>query len=169
MDPIGEPTEAPIGEPTVEPSGSPAASSPGASAAACTGLDRNREFFAQVAAGVAWDVYCAVLPAGWIVDAGSYRLPAGGKLDIAYKGPSGRRLQLREGAFCAEASGCVPDGTDGGEALFGDRAGVLVHAADGSIAVVVDRGSKVSWLAIGTGVSETNLRDYLAALVKVAP
>lgn len=168
-DPGLEPSVEPTDEPTVEPSESAAASDPGAPAAACTGNDKNREFFALVAAAVDWDVYCAVLPARWSVDAGSYRLPAGGKMDIAYKGPGGRRLQLREGAFCTDPGGCVPDGTDGGEAMFGDRAGVLVHATDGSIAVVVDRGSKVSWLAIATGVSETDLRDYLAAMVKVGP
>lgn len=168
-DPGLEPSVEPTDEPTVGPSESATASGPAASAAACTGTDKNRVFFASIAAGVDWDVYCAVLPARWLVDAGSYRLPAGGKMDIAYKGPGGRRLQLREGAFCTDPGGCVPDGTDGGEAMFGDRAGVLVHAADGSIAVVVDRGSKVSWLAIATGVSETDLRDYLAAMVKVAP
>ena len=168
-DPALEPSSEPTEEPTAEPSESAAASDPGAPAAACTGNDKTREFFALVAAAVDWDVYCAALPAGWFVDVGSYRLTAGGKLQIAYKGPDGRRLQLNEGAFCTEPGGCVPDGADGGEAMFGDRAGVLVTAADGSIAVVVDRGATISWLATATGVSEADLRDHLAAMVKVGP
>ncbi len=98
----GEPTESP-GEPTKSPrpTASPAA-------ADCTGSDDNRAFYAGVAADVAWDVYCPVLPAGWFVDTGAFRLSGGGTMEISYKGPGGQRLAIREGHYCAGQTGCVP-------------------------------------------------------------
>jgi hypothetical protein len=136
-------------------------------AAACSGSDRNRDFYAAVAQAVDWDVYCAVLPGGWYVDQGTYRLANGGRLEIAYKGPAGARLELREGAFCSEADGCVPAGTEVGEAAFGDRAGTLVELADGGWAVVVDRGERISWLAVGEGLAQAEFADLVAHLARV--
>ena len=50
--------------------------------------------------------------AGWFVEAGQYRLAAGGRLAIAYRGPGGARFSLDEGAWCTDGSGCVPAGTE---------------------------------------------------------
>lgn len=183
----GSPGATPEASSTPPPSGSPSASPsesssppPSASAgpsttslpnpnpaAACSGSDRNRDFYAAVAEAVEWDVYCAVLPAGWYVDRGTYRLANGGRLEIAYNGPGGARFELREGAFCSEAGGCVPPGTEGGEAAFGDRSGVLVELADGGWAIVVDRGQPISWLAVGEGLTETEFVDLAARLARV--
>lgn len=137
-------------------------------AAACSGSDRNRDFFAAVAQAVDWDVYCAVLPGGWYVDQGTYRLAGGGRLEIAYTGPGGARFELREGAFCSDASGCVPPGTEAGEAVFGNRRGTLVELTDGGWAVVVDRGARISWLAVGVGLERDAFLDLAARLALVA-
>jgi hypothetical protein len=156
-------------------SASPSVLEPGASAsagtgaaAACSGTDKNREFFQAAAAAVSWTVYCAVLPTGWFVESGTYRGSGGGWLQIAYKGPGGARLELREGAFCSAADGCVPPGSDSGVGTFGDRPGTLVKLDSGGWAVVVDRGKPISWLAVGTGVDQATFQRLAAALAIVA-
>jgi hypothetical protein len=172
-----EPTEPPASEetpseatetppPVDEPSAS-ASSGPGP-AAACSGNDKNRDFFVAAAAALNWPVYCAVLPAGWFVDSGEYRRAAGGRLEIAYKGPGGARLELREGAFCTIDDGCVKPGTENGEASFGDRTGTLVGLDDGGWVIIVDRVEPVSWLAVGHGMDEEAFRAIAAALSVVS-
>jgi hypothetical protein len=165
---------APAEQPTVLPSSAPESATPstGASpsasgsgaAAACSGTDKNREFFQTAAAAVKWTVYCAVLPAGWFVDSGSYRGTSGGWVQIAYKGPGGARLELHEGAFCTTTDGCVPPGTDAGTAPFGNLTGTFVTLGGGGWAVVVDRAKPISWLAVGTGMDQATFRGLAGAL-----
>jgi hypothetical protein len=151
--------------PPVEPSAS-ASAGPGP-AGACSGSDENRDFFRAAAAVLSWTVYCAVLPAGWFVDSGQYRQASGGWVQIAYRGPGGARLELHEGAFCTASDGCVPSGTESGDAPFGDKTGTFVALDDGGWAVVVDRGEKISWLAVGTGLDEAAFRAIAGALTIV--
>ncbi len=146
-------------------SGSPAGGD--GSAAACSGLPTNRDFFAAAAAALDWDVYCGVFPEGWFVETGSYRLRDGGQLTIAYRGPNGARLELRQGAFCGDPNGCVPSGQEQGQAAFGDRQGTLVVLDGGGYAIVVDRGAPISWLAIGANLDEASFRALVAALHRV--
>jgi hypothetical protein len=121
-------------------------------ALACTGDAEQQDFFAAIAEAVDWDVYCPILPNGWFVEAGNYRLADRGRLQIAYSGPGDARLELFEGAFCTNDDGCVPAGADAGAAAFGPRQGVLVEGGDGSLSVVVERGAAVSWLVTGTAL-----------------
>lgn len=161
LEPLATPSPSSIAEP------SPSGSAGTGAAAACSGSDENRQFFEAAATTLNWTVYCAVLPAGWFVDSGEYRRAGGGRLEIAYRGPGGARLELREGAFCADGSGCVPSGTDSGDAAFGDKTGSLLATDDGGWAVVVDRGAALSWLAVGTGLDEDAFRAIAAALTAV--
>ena len=151
--------------PPVEPSAS-ASAGPGP-AGACSGSDENRDFFRAAAAVLSWTVYCAVLPAGWFVDSGQYRQASGGWVQIAYRGPGGARLEVHEGAFCTASDGCVPSGTESGDAPFGDKTGTFVALDDGGSAVVVDRGEKISWLVVGTGLDEAAFRAIAGALTVV--
>ena len=165
------PSEAPSAAPTesATPSTAPSSPSPSTepgSASACSGTDNNRTFFEDAAAAVGWTVYCAVLPAGWFVDSGQYRGSGGGRVEIAYKGPGGARFELHEGAFCSAADGCVPAGSDAGDAAFGDRTGTLVTLDGGGWAVVVDRGKSISWLAVGTGMDRASF-ERLAGAVSI--
>ena len=84
-----------------------------------------------------------------------------------YRGPNGAQFELHEGAFCGDADGCVPGGSDAGSAAFGDQSGTLVTGDDGRYAVVVDRGDDISWLAIGDGLDVEVFKDFAAALVRV--
>ena len=152
--------------PTVSPSPQPG------SADACSGTAENRNFYAALAASVAWDVYCAVLPPGWFVDSapnsGSYRLSNGGRLSITYRGPNGARLVIREGSYCAGLPDCVPSGTDVGSARFGDRDARLLDLGNGSwLVVVAPAGADVDWQATGSGMDGPALAGYTAAFARV--
>lgn len=135
---------------------------------ACSGSDANREFFRQAAASMAWPVYCAVLPDGWFLEAGSYRLADGGRLEVAYRGPGDARLAIVEGNACAgtDADACAPRDTVLGVAILGDRDGELARLANGLV-LDLDRGGSPSWRVTGLGLSEEAFRELCAALVVV--
>lgn len=154
-------TEAPSA-PAIEPSANPGSS------AGCTGSDANRDFFASMAAAVDWTVYCPVLPDGWFVDDGQYRLAGGGWMRISYDGPGDAGILLQQGAFCAEADGCVPGGQDIGETAFGDRTGTLVSGGDGRWSIVVDRGAARSWLLTVSGLDESGARSIAEDMLAIA-
>ncbi len=138
-----------------------------AGAAACSGSAENRDFFASLAAAVDWPVYCPVLPDGWFVQSGQYRLADGGRLEIVYQGPQRAVVTLEEGAFCTIQGGCVPPGEDVGPAAFDGHDGMLVALDDGSWAIALDREASLSWLLIVTGLDETTARSIAAGLVVV--
>ncbi|MEK6721064.1 MAG: hypothetical protein AABZ33_10400 [Chloroflexota bacterium] len=163
--PVPSATDAPSASPSQSPD--PNATPGPPPEAACAGTDDNRAFFASAATVLSWDVYCAVLEAGWFLQTGQYRQAGGGLVELVYRGPGGRTLQLREGHFCAEPEGCVPSGSAIGDAPFGNRVGTLVSADDGSWAVTVDATVPPSWLAIGTGMTEAELRALTAALHRI--
>lgn len=167
--PTEEPTQAPTDEPTGTPGETPGPTSSPGSAAACSGNDDNRAFYVGVAGAVAWDVYCPVLAAGWFVDTGSFRLSGGGRMDISYRGPGGQRIEIRQGAFCDDASGCPPSGSDVGPARFGDRAARLYEtgATPGTPIVFAAGGGSIGWEAVGIGMDGTTLAAYTAAFAKV--
>ncbi len=159
---------------TIEPapsetSAAPATPAGAGSAAACSGDDRNQDFYASMAAAVEWTVYCPVLPDGWFVDDGRYRLAGGGWLEISYDGPGEARLSLRQGAFCTSGDGCVPGGEPIGQTDFGDRTGDLVATDDGAFAIVVDRGATPSWLLVVNGLDEAAARAIAGDLHAIAP
>lgn len=162
--PTGEATEPPTGEPSLAPTDTPAPSA--GDAAACGGSEENRAFYAAVAEAVTWDVYCAVLPAGWFVDTGSFRLAGGGRLEIAYKGPDGQRIEIRQGAFCAGDDDCIPGGPDAGTASFGDRPARLVDVGGGAWLVVAEGGA-VNWEAKGIRMDGPTLAGHTAAFARV--
>jgi hypothetical protein len=136
---------------------------------ACSDNVSEQDFYAKVVAVVDWDVYCPGLPAGWRLQAGTYRLPGDGFLEISYVDRSGASLELGEGAFCDQADGCVPAGEDVGATPFGDRVATLVAGADGSWAIVVDRGAEVSWVLIGRSIDEASFRAIAAGMIRVEP
>jgi hypothetical protein len=164
-DATDEPTDEPSDEPTAEPSDEP--SSAAGPASACSGTAKNKDFFAKAAANVEWTVYCPVLPDGWFVVTGRYRLASGGRLEISYRGPGGASFTLREGAFCGDPDGCIPAGSELGGAAFGDRNGTMIAADDGSWAIVVDAGANPSWLLVAEVASEEAARKIGESLVAV--
>lgn len=138
---------------------------PGA-AAMCTGSDDNRTFFEGIASRADWPVLCGVLPSGWFVSQGSYRLASGGKLLVSYKGPGGATIALSQGAFCSSAGGCVPDGSAVGAAALGPLDGTLYQTADG-FAIIAAPGENPSWLMTTRGLDQASAVAYAAALAEV--
>jgi hypothetical protein len=159
---------APAGSGAPSGSAEPSASAVPGGADACSGNDANRAFYANLARSVSWQVFCAVLPKGWFVSSGLYRLANGGKLLISYKGPGGATLSLSEGAFCADGSGCVPAGSDAGDAAFGSLSGTLVTVDAGGFAIVAARGQTPSWLMVTQGLDQATTVSLGAALAEVA-
>lgn len=159
------PSEAPVHTATpVTPT-----ESAGTAASACTGSDENRSFFDQAAASMAWPVYCAVLPDGWFLEAGSYRLADGGRLDVTYRGPGDAHISIVEGTICAagaDIDACAPRDALIGSAAFGDREGELGRLANGLV-LDVDRGATPSWRATGLGLTEEAFRAIGAAFMVV--
>ena len=158
-DPGGTPLDSP------SPSAGPASPAPGG--AGCTGSVGNRDFFSSVAASVDWTVYCAVLPDGWFIESGNYRLRSQGQMRVAYRGPDGAHLVLSEGAFCTDANGCVPNGQANGSATFGDLDGTMYNLDGGGLAIVVDQGAAISWLAIGGNLDQPTFQELVAELHRV--
>jgi len=174
--PEGSPSEAPSDEPTITPSDlptdepSPSSSSGGPSSSpaqggtgACLGSAETRDFFSSFAQSVSWPVYCAVMPKGWSVEKGSYRLRNGGRLTISYRRRTdGARIVLDEGAVCAETSPCVAAGTDLGTTAFADRQADL--SSGSGFAAVVDQTENPAWLLTGTGLDQGAFTGFAAKL-----
>jgi hypothetical protein len=147
------------------PSGSPEpAPSPSSAASVCSGAKDTPDFYESFANSVNFPVYCAVLPAGWSLVSGTYRLANGGHITINFRRKSdSATFELDEGSFCADNSGCVPSGTSAGSGPYGDLSGSLVQTATG-FALVVAKGEKPSWLAIGNGLDQATFVALTAAL-----
>lgn len=145
-----------------------ASSRPGSPSDACSESDANRVFFRQAAASMTWPVYCAALGDGWFVDAGSFRLANGGRLEVTYRGPDEARFALVEGNVCegADVETCAPRDAVIAPATFGDREGTLGRLANGLV-LDVDRGANPSWRATGLGLTEEAFRAICAGLVAV--
>ncbi len=163
--PSVEPTEAPTEEPTVVPTASPESTpsetagtsgSPSAGAAGrCSGSNETKDFFSSFAQEVPWPVYCAVLPAGWSVEKGTYRLKDGGLLTISYhRRADGARIVFAEGAVCQETKPCVPAGSSLGQVDFGDRQADLVDAGTAGLVAAVDQPENPAWVLTGTGIDQ---------------
>ncbi len=163
---------APASAPTPHLSGSPQLLPPGdPGTAECAGSAENRDFFAAAAQSFSWDVYCAVLPDGWFVDTGSFRLADGGTLVVGYRGPGDVRIDLQQGAYCTTGgSACSPRDHELGPAPYGDRSGTLVtlgpSESDG-YAVYVDPGAAPSWSITGKGMDQATFSAIAAALHRV--
>jgi len=164
--PTDQPTPTPEPTPTDGASPTPSGSASAGTTAACFGSSDTKDFFSSFAQSVPWPVYCAVLPAGWSVEKGSYRLRDGGRLTISYRRRAdGARLVLSEGALCHDPTPCVPSGSSVGATPFGDREAELVATTDpAGFAAVVDKDQDPSWLLTGTAIDEADFRAIAAAL-----
>jgi hypothetical protein len=152
--------------PTDQPSGSPgSAPTPTAGGTgACLGSTDTRDFFASFAQSVSWPVYCAVLPKGWSVEKGTYRLKNGGRLTITYRRRAdSARVVLDEGTVCVDTNPCVPAGTSIGTAPFADRQAEL-RSNSGGLAAVVDATENPAWLLTATGLTEKDFRSITTNL-----
>jgi hypothetical protein len=155
---------------TATPTASPTpAASPTSRAAACTGNASNKAFFAEAAENEPFDVYCAVLPSTWWLEAGQYTLPDGGRVGAYYKNAAGSLVQIAEGAYCTTSpAACSPHISVIGPASFGGLAGTLEVMAAGPIwAIYVAPGTTHAYAMIGKGMSQAQFVAWAAAARKV--
>jgi hypothetical protein len=156
-------TPTPIPAPTAPP---PAAAVPSTN---CTGSADNKAFWGTAATLMSWDVYCPVLPSGWIVADGNYDGTHGGSIKMTWNGPGAAKLEIDEGAFCtSDAATCSPHATVVGPSTFGDQLGSLDTVSDGSFAVYVNPGTATGYTLTGSGMGQDVFVSYAAALLKVA-
>jgi hypothetical protein len=171
--PPSESTAVPPSETPAETAGPPpsdaASPSPAGrgSAADCSGTDNNRDFFADAANALDFDVYCPVLPRGWFVETGEYQLRNGGLLRISYRGPGGTGIDLLERGPCEAGDDCMPSGTEEGEASIGSRPATVIALDDGGLMVVAQATGEGIWSVTGTGLDEAALTRIAADLVLV--
>jgi hypothetical protein len=170
--PVESPSSGPISSTGPSPGPTPGdssgpAPSPTNAASVCSGAKDTPDFYESFASSVNFPVYCAVLPAGWSLVSGTYRLAGGGHITIQFRRRSDNAtFELDQGSFCTDSSGCVPNGTAVGSGPYGDLTGDLIQTSNG-YALVVARGEKPSWLAVGTGLDQATFVALTAALVSV--
>jgi hypothetical protein len=154
---------------TAAPSDTPIASAaPSSVAGACTGTADHQAFFADAAAKLPFDVYCAVLPAGWWLQSADYQQSNSGAVNVVYKNTPGATVSLHEGNFCADPSTCWVIVSTVGSASFGPVAGSLVVASATPVyGVYVGPHTTRSYVITGSGLTQAKFVAIAAALVKV--
>jgi hypothetical protein len=179
---VDTPTPAPL--PTTSPAASPtlaatptlaAEPTPTApplvvvAASGCTGSAANKAFIAEVAGKMTWNVYCGVMPSGWAFSGGTYELAAGGRMRMAYRGPSGGILEVQEGAFCiTDAAACSPRVATLQSVWMGQTPGTMVSRSDGKLAVYVSPGTPQAYEIVAAGVTQENLAAIVSVFAQVS-
>jgi hypothetical protein len=140
-----------------------------ASAMPCTGSGTVKQWFADQWSHLAFDLYCAVLPAGWGVVKVQADYTKGGVV-AQYKNGAGNTVDVYEGSFCTMS----PNPCSGvwgpvvGPVLFGPLTGELAGSS-GSWAVFVHTASpKVMYTMVGSGMTQVAITAYAAAMHKVS-
>jgi hypothetical protein len=136
----------------------------------CTGDAVGAGSFKAASMGAKFDVYCAVLPAGWQRESMTGYEDGTTAVTAVYRGPNGETFGLSEGDICSLGAGACPTGgTDLGKAMFGDREGRLVGGPPGAdFALYVALGESPSWTATGKGITVETFRALTGALIVVA-
>jgi hypothetical protein len=160
-----EDTTTPSDEPSLSPSPEPTPTgSPAPPAAPCTGNADNRAFIAVAAHNLRFDVYCAILPSSWWLQAGEYDVANGGLITIDYKTSSGATINLAEGNICPTT--CAAAGSLVGQAKFGDRDATL-YTISGTWLLFVGSLGDPEYKMTGKGMTQANFIAWAAALYTV--
>ena len=143
------------------------------SAAVCTGGAESKEFFAISAGRASFDVYCAVLPATWLLQKGNYYWRGSGDfIDVFYKGPGSSLIELQQGAQCtASAATCSFRLTTIGTTAFASLSGELGTYGSTSTpdyVIYVDPGTNHGYTLIGKDVTKAEMVAFAAAMTRVA-
>ncbi len=156
------PTPAPTPTPAATPTPTPVPT-PTSRADACSGTADHKSFFAEAAAVLTFDVYCAVLPSGWWLKAASYTVPNGGYLEVTY-GSATQTFVVREGRDCPPDKACIAYGGPVGAASFGPLSGQLyLNSTTYSLVVT----SPKPYVMYASGMTQAKFTSLAAAFVKV--
>jgi hypothetical protein len=163
------------------PTATPIPSARTTAADKCSGTAKNKAFFVEVAANVAFDVYCVVLPSDWRINWGAYVLEDGGRMTVEYKNTRGFYLVLEEGSRCyGECYPCsIPwcSGFPGDEHIWlGDLGAYLLLSGKARTYIPPDNyweafapvGSYIIYTLEGGGMSKATFLKIAAGMVKVS-
>jgi hypothetical protein len=170
--PSVSPSESPSESPSVSPSESPSESpspsgSPTSPAAGCTGSEAHKEYFANAANNLPFDVYCAVLPSGWWLQASEYHR-ANEYLYVLYRNNAGIEVILISGRLCADLSTCMDLFPVLDSASFDGLAGTMRSIGGSGHGVFVSPHSVPGYALVNpTGLSQAKVAQYAAAVIKV--
>jgi hypothetical protein len=135
----------------------------------CTGEAEGAGSFKAASMSAKFDVYCAVLPAGWQRTAMNEFTQVVTEVTATYTGPNGEKFELAEGNFCTQSATACSPGESLGTAMFGDREGRLVASPPGAdFGLYVAPGESPSWKATGSGITLETFESLTAALIVVA-
>jgi hypothetical protein len=166
--PAPTPTAAPTDTPTPTPTSSPTPSAwPTSQAALCTGNASNKAFFVEAASNLSFAVYCAVLPSGWWLESGDYKLTPTAQLSVLYKNAKGDWFSLKEGDVCPPPTLCAMAGSPAGPASFGGLAGTLWVASPSFYTIIVGPAGHPSYAVGGQYMTQAQFVAWAAALKKV--
>lgn len=169
LTPAPEPTPTPEASPT--PTASPtlsAAPTLPADVVPCTGSATVKQWFADQAKLVNFDLYCAVLPSGWGVVKVQVDYIQGGVV-AQYKNAAGYTLVVYEGSFC----GMSPNPCSGfwtptvGPTPFASLTGELDGSGGMWSVLVTTSNPKVRYNVVGEGMTMASIKSYSAAMHKV--
>jgi hypothetical protein len=166
--PTAEATPSPTEEPSPSESPSPSGS-PTSPAAGCTGSEAHKEYFVNAAKDLPWDVYCAVLPSGWWLHESEYERADGGRMNVAYTNSAGDDVTMIEGRLCYDdLSICGDIFPVLGPASYDGLAGTMRDMGGGGRCVVVNPHSIPGYTVCSGSLSQANVAQFAAAVIKVA-
>jgi hypothetical protein len=137
---------------------------------ACTGSTGIKQWLAGQIPHFSFDLYCAVLPAGWSVVNMGYDYHAPGLHEHYHKGST--TIDVWEGNVCALSSNpCTsfyPD--DYGAQVFGPLPGNMDGDATAKMWSNIAHTSnpKIFYVISGAGMTEAEFRAYSAAMHKIS-
>jgi hypothetical protein len=161
--PTPEPTPTPTPEPTPTPTPTPSPTSP---AAGCTATPEQQAYFVNAAIALPYDVYCAVLPAGWILYASQFTKPDGGRMWVLYRNNAGEEITLIQGKICADLTTCLDIYPTIGPAAF-DGLTATIRTMGPGLMVAVNPHSLPGYTLFSGDLSQAKLTQLAAAVIKV--
>ena len=149
----------------------PAAATATAAGSACTGSSSDTATIAQWAAGAGFDVYCAVLPAGWTIL--SIEHLSADQIDVNYRGPAaGEAVDLVEGmTWCETPDPCLGGTTKPSKIASASLATLPggIYSPGVGVYVLYALGGKAAYEMESAGATVEQLTSWASALVKVGP
>ena len=134
---------------------------------ACTGTTGFKQAFANEIGHLKFDLYCAVLPAGWTVVNVSWDYNVGG-MQAHYKNKSGYTVDVWEGNVCQlSPNPCTGIwNPDIGSQAFGPLTGDMSGSAGHWTTIVSTSNPKVMYSLTGDGMTQSAFASYSAAMHK---
>jgi hypothetical protein len=152
-------------------SATPPAATATAAGPACTGSSSDTATIAQWAASAGFDVYCAVLPAGWTIL--SIEHLSANEIEVHYRGPAAHEgVDLIEGtSWCQTSDPCLGGTTKPSKIASASLATLpgAIYSPVVGVYVLYALGAGAAYEMESAGLTVEQLTSWASALVKVGP